>query len=68
VTGDDPRNRVKAVIEFPELNIDGDVYRVGTLLELVREVAMRLAADGKKVRVCVQGSMGSGVFQAMPKP
>jgi hypothetical protein len=35
-------------------------YGVGTLLELVREIAMKLAADGKKVRVCVQGSMGTG--------
>ena len=66
VTGAEPKMRVKAKIEFPELNVDGDVYRVGTLLELVREIAMKLAADGKKVRVCVQGSMGTGVFQALP--
>jgi adenylate kinase len=58
--------RCTAKIEFPELNVDGDVYRIGTLLELVREIATRLAADGKKVRVCVQGSMGQGVFQALP--
>ena len=66
VTGPDPMTRCTAKIEFPELNVDGDVYRIGTLLELVREIATRLAADGKKVRVCVQGSMGQGVFQALP--
>ena len=66
VTGANPKTRVKAWIEFPELNVNGDVYRIGTLLELVREVAMALAADGKRVRVCVQGSMGQGVFQGLP--
>ncbi len=66
VTGDAPVTRCKAKIEFPELNVDGDVYRIGTLLELVRELATKLASDGKRVRVCVQGSMGSGVFQGLP--
>ena len=32
---------------IPELNPEMDVYRVGTLLELVREVATRVAEDGK---------------------
>lgn len=39
------------------------MYRVGTLLELVREVATSLAADGKRVKVCVQQALGQGVFQ-----
>jgi adenylate kinase len=43
-----------------------DVYRIGTLLEGVRDLATALAAQGKRVRVCVQGSMGTGVFTAMP--
>jgi adenylate kinase len=43
-----------------------DVFRVGTLLEMVREMATALAIDGKKVKVCVQGSMGQGVFQGLP--
>jgi adenylate kinase len=43
-----------------------DVYRIGTLLEGVRELVTALAADGKRVRVCVQGSMGAGAFTAMP--
>ena len=40
-----------------------DVYRIGTLLEMVREIAYVLAQDGKNVKVCVQQSMGQGVFQ-----
>lgn len=40
-----------------------DVYRIGTLLELAREIASALAQDGAHVKVCVQQSMGQGVFQ-----
>ena len=40
-----------------------DVYRVGTLLEMVRTVARSLTEDGATVKVCVQQSMGEGVFQ-----
>ena len=40
-----------------------DVFRVGTLLELCRDIAESLALDGKGVKVCVQQSMGQGVFQ-----
>ncbi|GMH33032.1 hypothetical protein BSKO_00866 [Bryopsis sp. KO-2023] len=50
----------------PETNPEMDVYRIGTLLELVRELATTLVADGKRVKVCVQQSMGQGVFQGMP--
>lgn len=46
----------------PELNTDFDVYRVGTLLEMVREMATALAQDGKRVKVCVQQSLGEGIF------
>jgi hypothetical protein len=48
---------------IPELNSEMDVYRIGTLLEMVREMAYALAEDGKLVKVCVQQSMGQGVFQ-----
>lgn len=58
--------RVLARCTIPELNTEFDVYRVGTLLELVREVATSLAADGKRVKVCVQQALGQGVFQGMP--
>ena len=40
-----------------------DVYRVGTVLEMVRTVALSLTEDGATVKVCVQQSMGEGVFQ-----
>ena len=53
-------------IMIPELNPQNDVYRVGTMLELVRTMASALVQDGKRVRVCVQASMGKGVFQGLP--
>lgn len=43
-----------------------DTYRVGTMLELVRELAVHLADNGNRVRVCVQGSMGEGIFTGLP--
>ena len=48
---------------IPELNPEMDVYRIGTMLEMAREIAWQLAQDGKSVKVCVQQSMGQGVFQ-----
>ena len=43
----------KAKIEFPELNVSGDVYRIGTLLELIREVATKLSAVGLLLTITV---------------
>lgn len=60
------KTRVKAKIEFPEMNTEGDVFRAGTLLEMVRTIATDLARNGKRVKLCVQGSMGTGVFQGLP--
>lgn len=53
---------------IPELNTELDVYRVGTLLEMTRSIAARIASNdkNKKVKVCVQQPLGSGVFQGMP--
>lgn len=51
-------------VTIPELNPEMDVYRIGTLLEMVREIAYVVALDGKKVKVCVQQALGEGVFQA----
>lgn len=60
-------NRLLSVrCTFPELNPEFDVYRVGTLLELVREIVTSICADGTKVKVCVQQSLGTGVFQGTP--
>ena len=50
---------------IPELNPAMDVYRVGTLLELAREIATTLAQDGAHVKICVQQSLGVGVFQVV---
>lgn len=50
-------------LTIPETNPEMDVYRIGTLLELVREVATALAQDGKRVKVCVQQALGSGTFK-----
>lgn len=43
-----------------------DVYRIGTLMELARVIAFSFADDGKRVKVCVQGSMGEGALAGMP--
>ncbi|CAL5400473.1 unnamed protein product [Camellia sinensis] len=43
-----------------------DVYRIGTLMELVRVLALNFADDGKRIKVCVQGSMGEGALAGMP--
>ena len=44
-----------------------DTYRIGTVLEMVRHAALALAVEeGKRVRICVQQSMGEGVFQGLP--
>lgn len=40
-----------------------DVFRIGTLLELARELAQALAQDGKRVKISVQQAMGQGIFQ-----
>ena len=58
--------RMKLQSLIPELTTDSDVYRVGTMLELVRYMATELAMQGKRVKICVQNSMGEGIFQGLP--
>ena len=91
---------MRVVVTPPELNMEMDSYRVGTLLvrarplsshrlllslslsfhrtksittsprslqELVREAALGFAEYGLNCRVCVQGSMGQGAFQGVPR-
>jgi adenylate kinase len=60
-------NRMKMTALFPEVNPSMDSYRIGTLLELARAIAIRLAEENLRVRVCVQGSMGVGIFTGIPK-
>lgn len=43
------------------------MYSIGTLLEMARSIAIRLAEQNLRVRVCVQGSMGVGIFTGLPK-
>eukprot|EP00958_Prasinococcus_capsulatus_P016320 scaffold1800_cov387-Prasinococcus_capsulatus_cf.AAC.9 len=58
--------RMQMKVEFPELNTEQDVYRIGTFLEMIREFVSQLTMDGKTVKVCVQSGMGQGVFQGLP--
>ncbi|GAA0158022.1 nucleotide kinase [Lithospermum erythrorhizon] len=60
------KDSYKAEINIPELNPEMDVYRIGTLMELVRVLALSFADDGKRVKVCVQGSMGQGALAGIP--
>ncbi|XP_058727594.1 adenylate kinase 5, chloroplastic-like [Vicia villosa] len=62
----DGKIRLKVDINIPELNPEMDVYRIGTLMELIRSLALSFADDGKRVKVCVQGSMGEGALSGMP--
>ena len=44
-----------------------DTYRVGTVLECVRHLVLALAIEERKrVRICVQQSLGEGVFTGLP--
>jgi hypothetical protein len=52
-------NRMKVISQFPEMNPEMDSYRIGTILEMVRAIGVKLAEENLRVRVCVQGSMVS---------
>ena len=41
--------RMKLLVAPPELNMEMDSYRVGSLLELVREIALGLAEQGLRM-------------------
>lgn len=43
-----------------------DTYRVGTMLEMVRELAYSLADVGLNTRILIQPSMGEGIFKSLP--
>ena len=60
-------NRMKITAMFPEMNPSMDSYRIGTLLELTRSIAIKLAEQNLRVRVCVQQSLGVGIFTGVPK-
>jgi adenylate kinase len=60
-------NRMQVIAQFPEMNPSMDSYRIGTLLELARAIVIKLAEENLRVRLCVQGSMGVGIFTGIPK-
>eukprot|EP01024_Parvocaulis_polyphysoides_P037228 TRINITY_DN33154_c0_g1_i1.p1 TRINITY_DN33154_c0_g1~~TRINITY_DN33154_c0_g1_i1.p1 ORF type:complete len:283 (-),score=19.72 TRINITY_DN33154_c0_g1_i1:288-1031(-) len=60
------QKRLQVQIMIPETNPQQDVYRVGTILECVRDVAFSLAQDGAKVKMCVQQQIGEGFFLGLP--
>ena len=54
-------------IKPPELDVEMDTYRIGTLLELVRSLTFAIISErGERVRVAVQAPMGEGIFAGMP--
>eukprot|EP00752_Nemacystus_decipiens_P002440 g2297.t1 len=58
--------RMKLVCTVPELNVAMDTYRVGTMLEMVRELAYSMADVGLNTRILIQPSMGEGIFKSLP--
>lgn len=60
-------NKFQMKVNFPEVNPAFDTYRIGTILEMIRHIVLVLTCDeGKRVRICVQQSLGEGVFAGMP--
>eukprot|EP00288_Rhodomonas_lens_P016385 CAMPEP_0177709156 /NCGR_PEP_ID=MMETSP0484_2-20121128/10654_1 /TAXON_ID=354590 /ORGANISM="Rhodomonas lens, Strain RHODO" /LENGTH=618 /DNA_ID=CAMNT_0019220757 /DNA_START=17 /DNA_END=1873 /DNA_ORIENTATION=+ len=59
--------RLRMEVVPPELNPEMDTFRVGTMLELVRELGIRIAlVQDKRVKICIQGSLGEGIFTGLP--
>jgi len=59
-------NRMAIKFLTPESNPAFDTYRIGTILELVRELAFHQVSCGKRVKLCVQQKMGEGIFKGLP--
>ena len=61
------KSRLQLKFNVPEVNPAFDTYRLGTLLEMVREMVLALTVgEGRKVKVCVQQALGEGIFVGMP--
>ena len=72
------KSRMRLRVNIPEVNPAFDTYRIGTLLEIVRDITLALAEPnlseqegegnrgGKRVRICVQQSLGEGIFVGTP--
>ena len=60
-------NKFQMKVNFPEVNPAFDTYRIGTILEMIRHMVLVLTCDeGRRVRICIQQSLGEGVFAGMP--
>lgn len=64
----DPKfsNRMQIRLLTPETSPAFDTYRIGTILELVREMAFHQVCCGKRVKLCVQQKMGEGFLKGLP--
>lgn len=61
------KSKMQVKFNFPEVNPAFDTYRVGTVLECVRHVVLALTVEERlRVRICVQQSLGEGVFTGLP--
>ncbi|OEU09254.1 hypothetical protein FRACYDRAFT_195388, partial [Fragilariopsis cylindrus CCMP1102] len=60
-------NRMKITSMFPEMNPSMDSYRIGTILEMIRAITIKLVEQNLRVRISVQQSMGVGIFTGVPK-
>lgn len=60
------KSKLQIKVNFPEVNPAFDTYRLGTMLEMVRDIALSQAYEGKNVRICVQQPLGEGIFQGLP--
>ena len=61
------KKSVRASSFFVEMVSCFSLLRIGTILELVRSIAIKLLEQNLRVRICVQGSMGVGIFTGVPK-
>jgi hypothetical protein len=60
------KSRLQVQVNVPEVNPAYDTYRIGTMLEMVRRMALTLAYQDKNVRICVQQPLGEGIFVGLP--
>jgi hypothetical protein len=60
------KSRLQMHVNVPEVNPAFDTYRIGTMLEMVRRMALTAAYQGKNVRICVQQALGEGIFVGLP--
>ncbi|CEL98581.1 unnamed protein product [Vitrella brassicaformis CCMP3155] len=62
-------SKMRLRINVPETNPTIDTYRVATLMELVREVALYVVKEtGRNVKICIQGAVEIGFRQGTPLP